>query len=59
MPRKTRHENLYILLSVVLYAAIVTAYFFIPWKWYIKLPALIGVAVVYELALYFVVKRFK
>ena len=61
MAKRTRHENLYILLSLSVYGAIIAAYFLLPaaWQWYIKLPALLAVAAVYEVVLRFIVKKFK
>jgi len=59
MPKKTKHENLYILLSAVFYAAAVAAYFLLPWQWYVKAPVLLAAVAAYEVALYFLVKRFK
>ena len=59
MPKKTRHENSYIALSLLFYAAVVAGIFFIPWAWYVKVPVLIGAALVYECALRLIVKIYK
>ncbi|GHV00773.1 hypothetical protein FACS1894211_08900 [Clostridia bacterium] len=59
MAKRARHENIYILISLIVYAAIVTAYFLLPWSRYVKLPILLVIAAVYELALRRIVKRFK
>ena len=64
MPKKTRHENIYIALSVFVYAVLIAAYFLPPWPhalkpWYYKLTVLVTAAAVYEGILWFVVKKFK
>jgi hypothetical protein len=59
MSKRTRHENIYILLSLIVYAALVTAYFLLRWEWYIKLPVLLAAAAAYELTLKLIVRRYK
>jgi len=64
MPKKTIHENIYILISVLFYAAVVAGFFLLPWgpvlnPWYFRLLVLVGVALVYEVILKFIVKKFK